>query len=106
MGAIKAFKRLKQVSGETDKLQDNLRQFFVPIENCSLVDGVLLRNISLTTGQVNAVKHKLGRELIGYIVTLKNANSEIWDSQSENKLKSTTLNLQCSADVTVDLWVF
>lgn len=76
-----------------------------PILANPVSNGLLLKNVSLVNG-TNAVNHKLGRKLQGWIVTRKRANAELHDEQDSNQNPSLTLTLVSDADVIVDLYVF
>jgi hypothetical protein len=76
------------------------------IEKCSLIDGKLVSDAELTTGQDNEVGHGLGRIPQGYIVVDRNANSVVSTSSTLNRNPKNSLILNCSANVTVSLWVF
>jgi hypothetical protein len=101
---IKAFKQVGGVQPDLDKVQKNLGETFGSILNSLVLDGVLLSNISLITGQVNVVDHKLGRVPQGWIIAGQNANTVIWSSPAA--LPSKSLELNCGANVTINLWVF
>lgn len=76
-----------------------------PVIANPLMAGRLISNVVLTTG-VNTINHGLQRNLVGYIVTLKNANITIYDSQSTNQKSNLFLILNASAPATVSLYVF
>lgn len=105
MPGFKDFKKVANTSEDTAKLQERLQEFFSAIQNCDLIDGLLLTEVDLSTG-ANSIAHKLGRELRGWIVVRNRADSRLWDTQDNNTFKSKTLALNASADTTVDLWVF
>lgn len=86
------------------RVQDNVNSAFIPLQSAQIINGQVLKGILLTTGQDNPVSHKLGRELVGYIVIKKNANADVWDSTSATP--TLTVVLQTSANCTVDLYVF
>jgi predicted Zn-dependent protease with MMP-like domain len=104
-GRIKSLKTI-ELPDEVAKFQYNVVEAFTNIASVEILNGVLLKQVELVTGQDNNVNHKLGREPQGYIIVRKRANSNIWDSQDTNKFKDLTLVLNCSANVTVDLWIF
>lgn len=104
--SLKSFKKVSLQDPNGNKLQDNLDDFFRPVINSPIIDGILLKNISLTNGVTNKIDHKLGRTLRGWKVVRQRASAIIWDTQDTNANPSTTLNLNCSAAVVVDLWVF
>lgn len=89
-----------------DRFQSNVDTVISTLPTITILDGQLLKNIKLDSSAPNSVLHKLGRELIGYIIVGKSANCDIWDSQNANTLKDKYLILNCTSDVTVNLWVF
>lgn len=76
-----------------------------PVLANPLVNGLVLANIALTTGN-NTINHELGRKLQGYLVTLKNANVTIYDSQQTNQYPDLYLVLISSGAAVVSLYVF
>lgn len=90
---------------EVQSLHDEMEQVFRDVGGIRILQGRLLEDVALTTGQANFVNHRLGRTA-NYIVVRKSADARIWDQQSANNLQSKTLDLRCSANVTVSLWVF
>ncbi len=103
---IADYKKAESDRVDVQKLQTNLKQFLRPILKSSIIDGVLVKDLTLVTGSPNTVKHTLGRKLQGWIVVRQRASAIIWDDQDTNMIPSSTLVLQTSANVTVDLWVF
>lgn len=103
MAGIRDYKKVASTTEDVSRLQDKLQEFFQPIVANPLLDGALLTGVKLTTA-VSQVPHGLGRPPLGYIVTAQNANATVW--RPSNSLPSTFLDLQASAAVTVDLWVF
>lgn len=77
-----------------------------PLLASPIAAPTILKDISLITGQANAINHLLGEKLTGYLVILNSAQSTIWDNQSTNPLPDKTLILRCSANTTVSLLVF
>lgn len=69
-----------------------------------MLDGLKISSVSLKANTELQISHKLGREYLGYLVTSKNANANVWNSSTSQKDKY--LKLTSSADVTVDLWVY
>lgn len=98
---MKAFR--KQLTGDAnlDKVQNNVEIFAQQFYRNSLIDGLLIEGVTVTTGTAS-VAHKLGRTPVGFIVVDKNANADIWTVSKNN----TFLTLDASATVTVSLWVF
>ncbi len=103
---IKKFQKYKFNNSELDRVQDNVEKFSEQFTNIEILDGQSITNLRLTSGIVNEVEHKLGRELQGWIITRIRGNAIVWDDQDVNKKKSLTLRLVCNSNVTVDLWVF
>ncbi len=98
-------KQLRKISTDDPvvrQIQDNVQQVISPIVDKAILDGVYLKDVELTTGSIDIVGHKLGRQPLGYIVVKRNANSTIWDSATDKR----TLSLNCSANVTISIWIF
>jgi hypothetical protein len=77
-----------------------------PIVNNSLLQGNLLQSVKLASGS-NAVNHKLGKNLTGWILTrIRTPGATIYDTQDANTTPSTTLQLHASAAIVVDIYVF
>ena len=105
MARLRSFKKTNFQDKETSKLQSNLEIFLKQLENLPIVDAVLLSDIALSSSGVTKVDHKLGRKPIGWIIAGQNANATIWEDTS-NTTPTSTLDLNCSSDVTVNLWIF
>lgn len=88
---------------KADQVQKNIVQPLNQLLKIPLLDGTLLKDVALGTTST-AVPHKLNRAYIGFIITKINANSVVWISNTSDP--STYINLQASAGVTVDIWVF
>lgn len=76
-----------------------------PLLDNAIVQGIFLTNVQLTTG-TNAINHKLGYILRGWIITRKRGPAEIYDTNATNPFPNLTLNLTTDANVSVDLYVF
>jgi len=103
---LKSFKKVKLSDSSTSRLQDNCQTTFESLTKVSLLDGILIKDLALTASSTNEIEHKLDRNPIGWIVVRQGAQANIWDLQDANKSPSKSLSLACSADVTIDLWVF
>ena len=97
--------RIQNQNVETQRYFDQLSQAVSQLGSVSLLDGVLLEGIELSSGD-NSVSHKLGRKLRGWIITRKRASATVYDKQDSNTNPNKTLTLNASAAVSVDLWVF
>ena len=102
--ALTKFKQIKSDDYELMRVQDNVNTALIPVLTNQILNGQVLKSVVLTTGSSNIVNHKLGRDLVGYIVIKKNANADVWDSTSVTP--TLTLVLETSANCTVDLYVF
>lgn len=96
-------KKIQTDNLELSRVQDYAAEALEPIEECILIDGVLLKSIPLVTGKVNLIAHKLGRRPIGYIVVGQDADASVW--QSASKLPDRIIALNTSNNVTVNIWV-
>ena len=67
--------------------------------------GVLLKSITLAVG-ANTINHRLGRKLQGWMLTRQRASGSVYDTQDANKFPELTLQLQSSAVMVVDIYVF
>lgn len=97
-----------QVSQVSDPvIRQALQLLTLPLNkilSIEMLDGLKISSVSLKANTELQIPHKLGREYLGYLITSKNANANVWTSSTDNKDKY--LNLTSSADVTVDIWVY
>jgi hypothetical protein len=82
-------------------IQDYVNQALTAIQLSTFQGGVLLADVALTTAGTQVV-HTLGRTPKVCFPVLMNADSRVWVTASDSK----TVTLDCSANVTVSLWVF
>ena len=74
-----------------------------PLLNGRLIPGVVL----LAANNPTNVEHGLGRQPLGWIVIDSHNNAVTWASDDSNpKKKNLVMELNTSADNTIDLWVF
>lgn len=90
---------------DVNLMQQQLVRTLNPVFDCPIVGGTLLQAQVLRAG-TNSINHKLGRKLVGWIVTRIGAISTIYDTQTANKTPELTLELVCSNPVTVDIYCF
>lgn len=88
-----------------DLMQTSWAADINPLLKNAVLQGILLKNVSLTTG-ANSVNHKLGRKLQGWMLTRVRAAATIYDTQDANSMPELTLTLNSSANVVVDIYVF
>ena len=104
--AILGFKKIRTSNPELMRVQDEVEQILNPLAKLEILDGHLLRDISITAGTPLVVNHGLARPVIGWVVVRKNANADIWDSQDTNRIVGRTLVLNSDANVQLSLYVF
>lgn len=73
-----------------------------PVLNSVLLQGVLLKNVTLQIG-INTINTTLGKTSQGYLIADQNAAAQIYRSQP---LNDKTLTLTSDAIVTLSLWIF
>ena len=76
-----------------------------PLLASLFTQGVTLQSVSLSSG-ANVVNHTLGHKLNGWLVVRQRAAATFFDTQDLNPTPAVTLNLNASAAVVVDLYVF
>jgi hypothetical protein len=85
-----------------NQLQQNIQTAVNPVLANPIVNGILLKDISLTSGN-NTVDTKLGRQMQGYIITaMKSAYANVYQVSSTD----IQMVLNSSGATTVDLYVF
>tara|TARA_R110000868_G_scaffold119214_3_gene315866 strand:+ start:608 stop:925 length:318 start_codon:yes stop_codon:yes gene_type:complete len=105
MVSIKSYITISTESKELNRVQDHVSNAFDQLRNSPLLDGTLHKSIPITAGTAYQLKHKLNRNLVGWIVTNNNANSVIWRTSS-TVLPESILELNASATATIDVFVF
>jgi len=86
-------------------IQSNLANTIDQVVSNPLISGSFVNSVSLVSG-LNTVNHKLGRRPLGFIITRKNANQNVWDTQDANTQPELTYFLNSSGTVTVDIYFF
>jgi chorismate mutase len=102
------YKKFIKVKTEDDidtKIQDNISDAIDQITRNPILDSQQLVGISVTSGAVNKIPHKLGRVLTGYSV-MPHADTRFWDTQVNNKSPNLFLYLNVSTSCLVDLVVW
>ncbi|MEL0117936.1 MAG: hypothetical protein VXB01_03265 [Opitutae bacterium] len=94
------------LSSDANDLQNAVRKFADDTESSPFQYGVFLEQVQLKTGQDNQVGHSLGHKANGYLVLTKSAQADIFDGVNGIGESREHIKLRCSADVTVNLWVF
>jgi hypothetical protein len=100
-----SFGKVHTANRELNQVQENVARALAPIFGNPIVDGVLLTGVVLASG-ANVISHTLDRKLVGWIIIRQRALAQVYDTQDSNATPALTLQLQASAPVTVDLYVF
>ena len=99
------FQRINTEDYELGTIQGNVGKTLDLLTTGPLAGGVLLEGVVLINGDTN-VKHKLGREPLGYVVVRRNGAADIYDKTVAKNLKEIILKLNSSAAITVSLYIF
>lgn len=101
----KPFIKISTEDSDLNRVQDHIDDALSKVSKNLFNDAILLQNVNLIVGITN-VNHGLGHDLVGWIVTRKNAVADIYDIQNMNLLADKTLQLVSSAVCRVDLLVY
>ncbi len=90
-------------------VQNNINNALTPLQNQPMTNGVLLNGVSLITGQDNLIQHTLGRTPVIFFVGNLNADAVVWSQPSGSingaSSNATVINLRCSANCQISLWI-
>lgn len=100
---LSKFYKIQSSDTKVNLLQDAVDKALTPVLNVPLIDGVLLKNVSIATG-LNIVNHTLGREPLGWIVVDKNSSATVYRQTSA--IPDRTLNFVASGSGVFSFWVF
>lgn len=103
---IRSFRKIRSETEDLVQVQENIEQTFSSLLRVPQLNGVLLRDISLQSGQNNRIEHKLGRSVIGYTVIRKDAPATIYDTKSSKVSDQNILLLNTDLNTTIDIWIF
>lgn len=103
------FQRINTTDQDVQIIQDNISKALTPIENSPLIGGVVLRNITITSGVDNFIPHTLNRFPQIYFVGIPNVNTTIWSPVSTflngNNVNAQYINLRASTTCVVNVWI-
>jgi len=99
---IKKFAIVQVTDRNMRQLQENISQALNPVLQNAFVDGSLLPDVSLSTGN-NQVAHGLGRVAQGRAFVYESAAADVYDYQKPDEK---FFYLNASAPLTVSLYVF
>lgn len=103
---LRRFESLAVADRDLTRVQERLQDTLLPVMDASIIDGLLITDQVLASGTTSIISHKLGRDIVGWIVVGKNAAQHVYDVQSSNDNPDKFLYLTAGGTVTVDLWVF
>lgn len=98
---MKLFKKLFFSDSILNRFQDNVQTALNPLLQLPIVDGVLLEDISLTSGVDNAVPHKLLRKPRMWLLADQRNNATVWRVDWDE----TNIILTCDSACHIKLWV-
>ncbi len=96
----------KPVARDFQQTQDNTENILKAVSESSIVGGHLVVDEDLLSASTVLIAHKLGRAFQGWAVTDKQGDARVWRDTTSTADTKLFLALKCSADVTVDLWIF
>lgn len=94
------FPKINVAEYELNRVQDNVEITFNQILGKQILDGILIKNITLTSGVDNIVNHGLARQPEFVIIGAPSAEATVWNTLSNNKY----IVLRSSANCTVSVW--
>ena len=100
-----AIAKVQTDNREVNQLQSNILTYLNVLQQNPILSGVILQNQLLTVG-TNTINHKLDRRLQGWFLVRKRSSADIYDKQDNNPTPNSTLILESSAIVSVDIFVF
>lgn len=103
---MKGFSPELQTDTQTTNVQQLIKKFADGISSSAILDGVLVKDVKLTSGQKNTVGHPLGRPIKGYIPVRLSNTTVVYDSPGANPRPSKQFIVSCTVDATVTFWVF
>lgn len=102
---MQSFVRIAPSDEELRRVQDNAARVLDAVVRSRILDGALLEDVELVSGQANDIHHKLLRSGVKWLAVSPSANAVIWED-TDNDHPEIVIRLRCSANVTTDLWVF
>ena len=98
-------KPLRKIVSNTQDLttvQNNIEEALDQIMPKEIIDGHLLKKITLTNAITNRIEHKLGRIPQGFIIVKQSASVVITSSAFDFRY----INLIITGNAICDIWVF
>ena len=88
----------------TNQNFQDIRNLATQIIRGALLQNVFIENVTLGP-QVSSVSHTLNRRPHGWFIVRKNAEADVWEPR-DSASPSKVIDLQASAEVTVDIIFF
>jgi len=101
---LKKFKSLQTGFREVDMVQGNLKEKFEEIDNQEILDGILIKDVSISTTNIS-LGHKLGRKYIGFMVVDNQDGLIVQNTRSSQDDLYLTIKTTAGTGK-VSLWVF
>lgn len=98
---MKLFRKIKTSTNDVMQLQNQVEQVLNPITKKEILDGVLLKDIIVTTAGID-VEHALLRQPLGWILVDNQADATVYRTFWSDRI----LTLSSSATTTISIWVF
>lgn len=98
---MKAFKTLNTKEYELSVVQDNISNALSPVLKVIILDGQELTSLNVTTTDT-IYPHLLNRIPLGWFITDKNANINVWRVTWDSR----TITLQASGSGPINLWIY
>ena len=106
LGIEMTLKKIVSKILDLNLVQFNLEALVKELDTCVLLEGVLIKDVVLASWSDNQLNHGLDRTPRGFLITRKNANAQIWESDTVNPKPKNYLLIEASATVTASFWVF
>lgn len=99
--------RLNPNNADLVRVQDNIKRVVDPVLANPLLQGKLVKSISVTAATQFQLQHGLGRQPVGYFITRTQGSSSVtlYESATQPNPSSYLLCVP-SATGTIDVWVF
>ncbi|MBV6514145.1 MAG: hypothetical protein FMNOHCHN_03735 [Ignavibacteriaceae bacterium] len=105
MANLKAYAKIDSEDEAVNRIQEQLEFILNPLIKTAILDGVLLRNVNLSTTPTR-VEHKLNRKHLGYFIVDKDAAADVYSMQSSETMPNKFIKLVSTAPVNVSIWIF
>lgn len=91
---------------DIQSLEQNVAQAVNPLLAAPDAGKVAITNVAVSNVAATDIPHGLGRPIVGWVITRKDAQADVWDTQSTNPYPAKTLRLNASGPCTLSLLVW